>query len=178
MIRRIITAMICSAVFSTWAETGQFPIRTSPKPVTTNSVPHVQIDVEAIPELTAELLRRVQKIPGVEIRETVISLPGAKGFWLDDEMTLARPDAIVGGREFAHIHPDGSLHASLQPELSRAAVANGWAVPHPWSDQRPGWDGFVMIYTPTSMEELNIVYQLVLESYNFITGQNLPIEKR
>ncbi len=167
--RIISLSIICFLTFSVWAANGELPIRSSPKPETTNSVPHVQINVKPVPELTIELLKRVEEIPGVDIRETVISLPGAKGFWLDENMKLTRPDVIVGGREFAHIHPDGSLHASLDPDLAAEAVENGWAVPHPWSEKRQGWEGFVMIYTPTSMEELNVVYQLVLESYNFIT---------
>lgn len=88
------------------------PIRTTPRPATTTGVPHVQIDVVPQPDLAAALLTRVAELPDVEIRETVISLPGAKGFWLADDLELARPEAIVGGREFAHMHPDGSLHAS------------------------------------------------------------------
>ena len=176
-IQTIILAITSAVIFSSWAENTDLPLRTSPKPQTTSGVPHVQIGIEANPELTVELLQRVEKLPGVEIRETVISLPGAKGFWLGEEMALSRPDAIVGGREFAHVHPDGSLHASLQPELAGEAVEKGWAIPHPWSDKRPGWEGFVMIYTPTSMEELNIVFQLVLGSYNYITGQELSVEK-
>ena len=79
----------------------------------------MQIGVNADPEISAELLRQASKIPGVEIRETVISLPGAKGFWINENVTIARPQVIVGGREFAHMHPDGSLHASLSPELAK-----------------------------------------------------------
>ena len=30
-----------------------------------------------------------------------------------------------------------------------------------------------MIYTPQSMDELDVVFQLVLASYNFVTGRNL-----
>ncbi|MDD9922576.1 MAG: DUF5519 family protein, partial [Boseongicola sp.] len=74
-------------------------------------------------------------------------------------------------REFAHIHPDGSLHASLSPELAKRAVETGWAVAHPWADQRPGWEGFVMIFTPTSESELDVVFGLVKDSYEFVTGQ-------
>lgn len=33
--------------------------------------------------------------------------------WLSEEAPVARPEAIVARREFAHIHPDGSLHALL-----------------------------------------------------------------
>jgi len=155
------------------AEALQLPTRSAPPPETTNSVPHVQIGVEPVSELHDELLRRVSGIPHVEIRDTIVSLPGAQGFWLADELPLARPEVIVGGREFAHIHPDGSLHASLDPKMARAAVEAGWAVPHPWANQRPGWEGFVMIYSPLTAGDLDVVFKLVLESYSFVTGRVL-----
>lgn len=169
--------LACAIAIPASADSKEWPIRTSPRPYTTNNVPHVQVGVEAVPELTVELLRRVEDIPDVEIRDTVVSLPGAKGFWLADDLPLKRPDVIVGGREFAHIHPDGSLHASLDPETAQAAIETGWAVAHPWSDQRPGWEGFVMIYTPVSADELEVVLKLVLDSYNFITGRALGGEQ-
>ncbi len=166
----IVAAMVVGAI-PAFAEPGNLPDRSGPRPVTTDGVPHVQIGVEAVPEISSALLRRVSTIPGVEIRDTVISLPGAQGFWLNEDVVLARPDAIVGGREFAHLHPDGSLHASLSPELAVEAVDSGWAIHHPWADERPGWEGFVMIYTPGSMDEAEVVFQLVMESYRFVTGK-------
>ena len=168
----LIVAAISTGVITASAEPGNLPTRSSPIPSTTNGVPHVQIGVEAVPEISAELLRRVSRIPGVEIRDTIVSLPGAQGFWLNESVTLARPDVIVAGREFAHLHPDGSLHASLSPELAVQAVEFGWAIHHPWANQRPGWEGFVMIYTPGSMDELEVIFQLVVESYNFVTGKD------
>lgn len=146
------------------------PQRAGSVPQTTDRVPHVQIGVEPVPEITEAMLAAVGAMADVEIRDTVISLPGALGFWIDDEVVLARPDVIVGGREFAHVHPDGSLHASLPPELAVEAVARGWAVAHPWADQRPGWDGFVMIYTPLTVEELDVVVALVQASRDFVVG--------
>lgn len=146
------------------------PTRESPIPATTRGVPHVQIGVTPVPALSTELLRRVAGIPGVDIRNTVISLPGAKGFWLDQAVSIARPEVIVGGREFAHLHPDGSLHAALSPDLAVQAVQAGWATPHPWAQQRPGWGGFVMLYTPGSQAELEVVLQLIQASYDFVTG--------
>jgi len=131
----------------------------------------VQIGIVPNPKISAELLHQASKIPGVEIRETVISLPGAKGFWINEGVAIGRPHVIVGGREFAHMHPDGSLHASLSPELAKQAVELGWATYHPWADQRPGWEGFVMIYTPSNNDELAVVVQLVLRSYQFVTGK-------
>lgn len=142
-------------------------------PHTSSHVPHVQVGVEPVPEVDAELLRRVSALPAVDIRPTIISLPGAKGLWLLEGSPLARPDVIVRGREFAHIHPDGSLHASLPPARAREAVDAGWAAWHPWARTRKGWDGFVMLYTPQSMQELEVTFQLIVDSYNLVTGQGV-----
>lgn len=159
-----------TAVTAVTAQTLDWPERALPRPQTTNGVPHVQIGVTPNPELINELIKRVGAIPHVEIRDTVVSLPGARGFWLADDLSLAHPEVIVGGREFAHVHPDGSLHASLHPDTARAAVNAGWGVRHPWADQRPGWEGFVMIYTPVTADELDVVTELVKASYSFVTG--------
>lgn len=164
-------AVFLTTASAAMAEGIDLPKRVTPIPATTNGVPHIQIGVTPIPTLSAELLKRVATIPGVEVRNTVISLPGAKGFWLNEAISIARPEVIVGGREFAHMHPDGSLHASLSPELAVQAVVSGWAVPHPWATQRPGWDGFVMIFTPGSQSELDVVFCLVEQSYSFVTGR-------
>ncbi len=171
---RTLTAMACTSLLFTAASSvtaDDLPRRISPVPATTNSVPHVQLDVELQPELAEELLRQAATIDGVEVRGTVISLPGAKGFWIKDDVAISRPDRIVGGREFAHMHPDGSLHASLPPDLAVEAVRRGWATFHPWSTQRPGWDGFVMIYTPQSSGELDVVMSLVQASFDFVTQE-------
>ncbi|MEL6964282.1 MAG: luciferase family protein [Pseudomonadota bacterium] len=174
---RLTLAILASAVaLATSASGAEWPTRTTPRPVTTEGVPHIQLNVEPLPELTAELLRRVEQLPHVDVRDTVVSLPGAKGFWLADDLPLERPDVIVGGREFAHIHPDGSLHASLNPKTAQAAIEAGWAIAHPWSSQRRGWEGFVMIYTPLSEDELEITFRLIQDSYTFVTGRTLANE--
>ena len=167
----ILSAAFVLAFVSPTFAANELPMRSTPIPQTTNGVPHVQIGVEPVPEISKALLDKVAKIPGVEIRNTVISLPGALGFWIMEDVAVARPDVIVGGREFAHVHPDGSLHASLPSSLAKQAVATGWAVSHPWANQRPGWEGFVMIFTPVNQEELAVVLDLVQASYNFVTGQ-------
>ncbi|GAA6159022.1 hypothetical protein NBRC116589_11960 [Ruegeria sp. HU-ET01832] len=163
----IAVALTCPLAF---AQERSLPERTSPRPETTSGVPHTQIGVEIDADLAKLLLERVAQFPGVTLGPTRISLPGAIGFQLDPDMLLSQPNSIVGGFEFAHMHPDGSLHASLDPEMARRAIEAGWAGAHPWSKQRPGWSGFVMIYTPTTPEELDVVIDLVESSYTFITG--------
>ncbi len=166
-------SLLCSPLGHVFAQDLDIPLRQTPRPATTDGVPHIQIGVDAVPELSAELLRRVAKLSGVTLGPTRVSLPGATGFQLDDDLDLAQPSAIVGGREFAHVHPDGSLHASLHPDTALAAIQAGWAVAHPWSTEREGWQGFVMIYTPKTVGELDVVIQLVEQSYGFVTGRDL-----
>jgi len=160
------------------AQNVNFPMRDGARPDTTTGVPHVQIGVLPVPELSEEMLRQVVEFPGVVLGATRVSLPGAVGFQLTRDVPIAQPQAIVGGREFAHLHPDGSLHAALHPETALAAIDAGWAVAHPWADQRPGWEGFVMIYTPLDEAELDVVLRLVRSSYTFVSGQSLPEKQR
>lgn len=182
---RLRTSIFVSAAVSLFAAAAPasaqdvaFPMRGGERPETTSGVPHVQIGVSPVPELSEELLRQVAEFPGVILGATRVSLPGAVGFQLTNDVPLAQPQAIVGGREFAHLHPDGSLHAALRPDTARAAIDAGWAVAYPWADQRAGWEGFVMIYTPITEAELDVVLQLVRGSYTYITGEPLPETQR
>jgi phospholipase/carboxylesterase len=65
------------------------------------------------------------------------------------------------------------LHAPLPLERALEVAETGWGERHPWAEQRDGWEGLVMFYTPQSMAELDITFQLIVESYNFVTGQSL-----
>lgn len=147
--------------------------RSGPLTETSGTVPHVQIGVRPITAINDELLRRAFALPGVENRPTIVSLPGALGMWLSNGIPLAHPEVIIAGREFAHIHPDGSLHAPLPFERALEVAAKGWGERHPWADKREGWDGLVIIFTPQSMSELDIVFQLIIESYNHVTGRTI-----
>ncbi|MEM8980905.1 MAG: luciferase family protein [Pseudomonadota bacterium] len=146
------------------------PERPGPRPMTTGSVPHVQINAQTNPELSQRVLQAVGAFNGIILEETRIGFPGSVAFVLDQTLPLANPEAIVVGREIAHMHPDGSLHAALDPQLAKDAVELGWAEAHPWANRRAGWEGFVMIFTPTDQLELDVAIALIEESYRYITG--------
>lgn len=146
------------------------PRRTGPRPVTHKGMPHAQTGVHPVPGVKAELFRRAYALPDVENRPTIISVPGARALWLHETAPLAHPEVITAGREFAHIHPDGSLHVSLPPARARQAVEAGWAEPHPLAEVM-GNEGMVMLYTPRTMDELDVIFQLIVDSYNFVTGR-------
>lgn len=152
---------------------AQLPTRRGPRPETTGAVPHTQIGVDPVPEVDEQLRRRAFALPDVQNRPTIISQPGARGLWLDDDLPLARPELILRGREFSHIHPDGSLHAPLPVDRALEAVQAGWAELHPWVDLEEFPDGLVLLYTPQSLEELEVTLGLLVESYNLVTGRDV-----
>ena len=71
-----------------------------------------------IPEIKAELFRRIYSLPEVRNVSTRISISGERAIWLREDLPLAHPEVIARGREFAHIHPDGRLHVALPPGCS------------------------------------------------------------
>lgn len=150
----------------------ELPKRSGDRPETTMDVPHVQIGVELVSEVHEELFRRVYSIPGIENRLSDIA--GWQSLWIREEVSVFVPSALISGREFAHIHNDGSLHIFLKPLRSKEAVEACWAIYHPFAVQNlAGWNGFVMLYTPQSINELNVTFQLIVDGYNYVTGQNL-----
>jgi len=146
------------------------------RPPTRQGMPHAQIGIQPVATINAELFRRSFLLPNVQNRPTVISVPGARALWVDEIIPLAHPEVIVSGREFAHIHPDGSLHLSLPPDRAREAVEKGWGEPHPIASYL-GIEGMVMLYTPLDEEELDVVFQLIVDSYNFVTGSSIQPEE-
>jgi len=180
------TVLLVSAVGNTFAtETAAssclsfaetpLPERQGPQVKTSGSVPHVQIGVTSNAEINEKLFKLAFVLHGVEKRPTIVSLPGATGMWLDKDVAVEQPKAIVRGREFAHIHTDGSLHAPLPLERALELERKGWGELHPWSDRNEGWEGLVMLYSATSNDELQTLIQLITESYNYVTGRNSAI---
>ena len=163
---------IVNNVTSDQLDKEDLPIRSGPRPETTMGVPHVQIDVEPVPEVHEEMIRRVYAIPGIEDRPSVVA--SWRGIWLSENLTIVQPEALIGGREYAHIHTDGSLHIFLESSRAIEAVETGWAIFHPFAVQGlQGWDGFVMLYTPQSFDELDVTFQLIVDGYNYVTGQEI-----
>jgi hypothetical protein len=150
----------------------ELPRREGPRPRTTSTNPHTQLDQNPGPPVVEELARRAFALPGVEERPSAISVPGARAMWLSEGVPEGPRGGFMIGREFAHIHPlpDGSLHAALPPETTEEAVRKGWAEQHPAA--RMGYipENVVMIYAPRDEQEMEIVLRLVEESRRYAVG--------
>ena len=146
--------------------------RPGEKPKTTPGIPHVQIGVDLVPEVNQELYRRVYSIPGIEQIPSVIG--GWQGLSITNDVSILVPDSIIGRREFGHIHDDGSLHIFLAPSRAKNSVETCWGIYHPSALGETGaLSGFIMLYTPQSLEELDVTFQLIIDAYNFITKKSI-----
>jgi hypothetical protein len=141
------------------------PTRDGPPPETIGPAPHSQVSQQAPSALQRELADRALGLPGVQEAGSLVSVPGARAFVLDEELANGPPEAFQAGQEFAHLHPeyDGSLHMTLAPEIAADAFEKGWGEPHPYS-------GTPLIFGPRNEQELEIVWGLLRASYEFASG--------
>lgn len=146
--------------------------RSGPRPSTTPTNPHQQLDQHPPPELIETLVRRLAELPGVVQRPSAISVPGARAFWLPRQDARGPDDAFMIGTEFAHVHPlpDGSLHVALPPAVSEAAIAGGWAEQHPVARMGLIPGNVCMVYAPRDAAELDTVVELVQSAYDYARG--------
>lgn len=150
------------------------PARSGPRPRTTPTNPHTQLDQQpADAAIRQRLAQRLFTLPDVEERPSQVSVPGARALWLRDGVPAGPPEAFMIGREFAHLHPgrDLSLHATLPADVAEAAIAAGWAELHPVAMRGLIPANTVMIYAPRDEPEMDVVLSLLLASYQFAGGR-------
>jgi hypothetical protein len=142
--------------------------RPGPRPRTTPTNPHTQLDQNAPAVLQEEVFALARALPGVATGPSAISVPGARAFCLPD-CANAKREAFMIEHEFAHIHPprDGSLHMVLPPDILDAVIDNGWAELHPLAGKHGLPGNIVMVYGPRDNDELTVVGDLVRASHAF-----------
>ncbi len=150
----------------------QLPVRSGPRPRTTPTNPHQQLDQHPPPELIESLVQRLSALPGVIQRPSAISVPGARAFWLPQQDAKGPREAFMIGTEFAHVHPlpDGSLHVALPPPVGDAAIANGWAEQHPVARMGLIPANVCMVYAPRDTAELDTIVELVTAAHDYARG--------
>ena len=152
------------------------PSRHGPRPRTHKAPPHTQLDAEPDKELIDQLASLCFSLSHVNEAPTRISVTGTRALVADAAAPFDANRSMIG-REFAHIHPDGSMHLSLPANVATAAVDAGWAEPHPMAAHMA--PGMVMLYTPRSTDELDTIWGLVRASHSFVmTAASPPIVGR
>lgn len=149
------------------------PRRAGPRPATTPTNPHTQLDQQPEGSEQRDLLTAaVLALPGVAERPSAISVPGARALWLG-EGAAGPPEAFMVGHEFAHLHPppDQSLHVMLPPALAADAIEAGWAEQHPVARRGLIPANAVMVYAPRHAAEREVVEALVRAAHAFARGE-------
>lgn len=112
------------------------------------------------------MLERVGKLRGVSIGDSLVSVPGALAFHLDESVDSGPAAAFVMNHEFGHLHPphDSSLHLMARPESICRYLENGWAEMH------PDVPGLALVFGPRDEDELEVVWSLVEDTYRYACG--------
>jgi phospholipase/carboxylesterase len=159
----------------TWAALpdGRLPARQGPRPEVSSQIPQEQRSDTAPLELQEIVFRRIAALPGVSSGQSMISVPGARGFLLAPPR-LGPSEAFIvpSAGEFAHVHPghDGSLHVALPLILAADVVEKGWGVAHPLAGVRLT-PGMVMLFGPRDADELETVVGVVTTSHAWASGR-------
>lgn len=148
------------------------PSREGPRPATTPSNPHTQLDQIAPVHLQDRTRDYALSLPGVRPGPSRVSVPGAVAFYLDAPPAEPLIPDFLGG-EFGHIHPhsDGSLHLNVPTAVAEVLIDAGWAEYHTLVGK-----GFipplvVMVYGPRDENELAFVRLAIDEAYRAAGGQ-------
>jgi len=148
------------------------PVRRGPRPQTHACLPHRQVDQWPSAEIVAELTSLTLTLPYVSHRQSRMASPLTFALWLPDEFAAGPDDAFIDGHEFCHVHPlpEGTVHLTLPPVVWDAAMATGWAEPHPAGRIGALPARLATVYAPRNGAELMAVWTLIQESYHFARG--------
>ena len=158
------TAQSSTRAFTLPPRRGSRPETTRPTPE--RPTPHQQTSQNAPPELQEAVFERARALPGITVGDSCVSVPGARAFRLDPALARGPAEAFQCDQEFAHLHPvhDGSLHLTLPRAVYQAVLEQGWGEPHPIS-------GTMLLFGPRDTDELDVIWRVLLASYQFATGQ-------
>jgi hypothetical protein len=148
------------------------PRRIGPPPRTTSGIPHLQLDQWSPPSVQDALWARMVSLDHVLAGSSDIGPMSARGLSLEAESAGGPVDAFLTGREFTHLHGDGSgsLHLTLPPQVAAKAIPAGWAIRHPFAGESFLPETAVMVFGPRDESELKLVLGLVQHSYLFARG--------
>ncbi len=153
----------------------EIPVRPGPRPRTTPTNPHTQVDQQPQDAAVRDRLRaQLAQLPDVVRQPSGISVPGAEALVLTSESGAGPAEAFMVGREFAHLHPapDYSLHLMAPLDLAKALIAAGWAELHPVARMGLLPRTAIMVYAPRDDEEAALVLRVVSASRAFALGQS------
>lgn len=156
------------------------PKREGVRPKTFGIAPHRQISQTAAPSIFASLSTAIRTIAqendGLVEGTSCFEKHGSAIFSVNPQRRTCRG-------EICHAHPsDGSLHLTLHPADAKVMLKAGWGERHPLA--RGGWlerfvpGGFVMVYSPRTDEEIEVVLDIVHAAAWWVGGSDIDIPEK
>ena len=138
-------------------------------------IPQRQVPGSIDPETKARLQTLVRDIASahpdiLEAKPSHSESKSADGLYAKKDISTLNPVARdwLLDHEIAHVHPvDNSLHVWLSEPDARAVIEAGWGQRFPLNFVNKGW---IMVYAPRSMDELEVVERVVKAGVEWITG--------
>lgn len=156
--------------------TFRLPARKGPLPQTGNVVPHLQKTQRSPDHIRIALLAWAPEfLSDVTEQDTRISVSTTRAFWLSEKVDVQHGDAFMppaGGREFAHLHKDGSLHLCVADSSFTEIVEKSWGEPHPLRDKGVNE---ILFFAPRDSVELELAKYAVAEAWSYATGRDNPL---
>lgn len=148
------------------------PARQGPRPLTTPTIPHLQLDQYPPTEVIIELIEQCLALPNVIEQASKLAVLGTHALSLSQSIAKGSVEAFIIDREFAHIHPlpEGSIHLALPLDICKVVIDQNWGELHSLAFSGIVPPTIVMLYAPRNPEELNIVFGFVQLSYRFACG--------
>lgn len=112
--------------------------------------------------------------PKVRKETSKISVPTSQALWLHEDEEVANSDAFMppaGGREFTHLHLDGSIHAVVSTEVENEVINKKWGVRHPLYYSHGVKE--ILVYAPRNEEEIKVLQAVIIKSYEYATGKTV-----
>ncbi len=134
---------------------------------------HDQLDKFSPAGYRERVIEEIAKLPGVTIGRSQVSEPSSVGFHLANGKGPKDAFLYQGTIEFAHIHTTGFLHISMPVSLLQPLIENGWAEFHPVTKRQEFYDNILMLYAPTTEEELEFVIEVITVSYRNALGESV-----
>ncbi|KAI1910551.1 hypothetical protein LOZ12_004485 [Ophidiomyces ophidiicola] len=153
------------------------PKRAGPRPKVVGIAPQRQMTQRGTPAMYAALTAAIKEISAQNIDGLYL---GTSCFEKHSTGLFSTPSLRsqpTCNGEVCHSHPsDGSLHLTLHPADVKHIIEKGWGERHPLARESWWWKlrfvpvGFVMIYAPQTMEELQSVIQIIHAAAWWVTG--------
>lgn len=171
---------LSSSAGPSYLDAGTLPVRAGARPpIVSRTMPQRQVPYKpgvvgpGVAERTATLAATfAARYPDVlDLRPSRTEGYSADGIYAHESLPTVNAECgrqKLLGTEIAHVHPaDGSLHVWLSEADARIVVEKGWGqrFPLPFIPR-----GFVMVYAPRTMEEVDVVEKIVRAGIAWVSG--------